>query len=379
MRKIFHTRSLTILIVVLGVLLLNSCKKEYTITVKSNNEAWGSVTGSGTYLKGKVISISAIAKTNYRFQSWQDGSTDNPRSITVRSDARYVAKFVKIGGGGGELPTNTGIFSVSATQKVHFSSGNLQWSATNGGSTATTHTVAGNGTAEGTWRFAPNQWDMIGTDNSNVSSTYTGWIDLFGFGASGYNNKYPYMTSTTHADYGNGSNNVTGTNYDWGVYNAIYNPKTQKTDAPGTWRTLTKDEWEYLMNTRSTSSSIRYAKATVHGIVGLIIVPDDYNSASYSLNSINTEGAAYTSNIIGVSDWTKLENAGCIFLPAAGSRDGTTINNVASYGNYWSITYYATAGAYYLYFDSGNLYPTGYWCERNRIYGHAVRLVKNVE
>ena len=79
---------------VLGVLGLNSCKKEYTITVKSNNEAWGRVTGSGTYTKGKVISIEAIAKNNYRFLSWQDGSTDNPRSITVRSDAMYTAKFV---------------------------------------------------------------------------------------------------------------------------------------------------------------------------------------------------------------------------------------------------------------------------------------------
>ena len=161
-------------------------------------------------------------------------------------------------------------FSVSATQKVYFSPGNLQWSATNGGNTATTHAVAGNGTAAGTWRFAPNQWDTIGANNSNVSSTYTGWIDLFGWGTSGYNNKYPYMTSTTDIDYGNGNNNILGTNYDWGVYNAIYNPKTQTTDAPGTWRTLTKDQWVYLLNTRPTASSIRYAKATVCGIIRII-------------------------------------------------------------------------------------------------------------
>ena len=45
-------------------------------------------------------------------------------------------------------------FSVSATKKVLFSPGNLQWSATGGGTTATTHAVAGGGTAEGTWRFA---------------------------------------------------------------------------------------------------------------------------------------------------------------------------------------------------------------------------------
>lgn len=53
-------------------------------------------------------------------------------------------------------------FSVSDTQKVYFSPGNLQWSATNGGSTPTSHAVAYNDTAAGTWRFAPNQWDTIG-------------------------------------------------------------------------------------------------------------------------------------------------------------------------------------------------------------------------
>ncbi len=65
-----------------------------------------------------------------------------------------------------------GVFSVSATDSVLFSPGNLQWSATG------SHAVAGGGTAAGTWRFALNQWDMIGAANSNVSSTYTGWIDL---------------------------------------------------------------------------------------------------------------------------------------------------------------------------------------------------------
>ncbi len=369
-----------IVVAIIGC-LFTSCKKEYTITVKSNNEAWGRVTGSGTYAKGKIITIRALAKPNYTFLSWQDGSTENPRYIIVRADARYVAKFVRMGNGGGsgEEPINMGIFSVSATQKVNFSPGNLQWSATNGGNTATTHTVAGNGTEAGTWRFAPNQWDMVGTDNSNVSSTYTGWIDLFGWATSGYNNKYPYMTSTVTTDYGNTANNITGTNYDWGVYNAIYNPQTKKTDAPGTWRTLTKEESEYLMNVRSTSSSIRYAKATVHGVAGLIIVPDDYSNTYYTLTNVNTEGAAYASNIIDATTWTKMETIGCIFLPAAGSRDGNSVHDVATCGNYWSITVCGKQGANYLYFNASNVYPMGFWYTANRIYGHSVRLVKDVK
>ena len=268
------------------------------------------------------------------------------------------------------------VFSVSSTDSVVFSPGNLQWSATNGGNIATTHVVAGNGTAAGTWRFASNQWDMIGSANGNISSTDTGWIDLFGWGTSGYSNKYPYMTSITSTDYGNGNNSIAGTNYDWGAYNAIYNSKTQTTDAPGTWRTLTKDEWVYLLNTRPTASSIRYAKATVCGIVGLIIVPDNCSNTYYPLTNVNTAGAAYTSNIIGATDWAKMENVGCVFLPAAGYRDGTSVFSVGSYGSYWSATYNDSSGAYFLYFGSSYLNPSG---NSGRSYGGSVRLVRSAQ
>ncbi len=265
------------------------------------------------------------------------------------------------------------LFSVSDTQKVQFSPGNLQWSATNGGNTATTHVVAGNGTVAGTWRFAPNQWDTIGRNNRNISSTYTGWIDLFGWGTSGYNNKYPYMTSASN--YGNGNNNISGTYYDWGEFNAIYNPSTDTTDAPGIWRTLTKGEWNYLLNTRNTSSGVRYAKATVNGIAGLIIVPDNWSNTYYPLTNVNTSGAASTSNIIGATDWAKMEYAGCVFLPATGERTGTSVFYVGSVGRYWSTTYYDSDHAYILGFSSNYLNAQQ---GHSRSEGASVRLVKDV-
>ena len=268
-------------------------------------------------------------------------------------------------------------FSVSSSSKVYFSPGNLQWSAKNGDSTATTHAVAGGGTAAGTWRFAPNQWDTIGANNKNISSTYSGWIDLFGWGTSGYNNKYPYMTSTTTSDYGNGNNNISGTNYDWGVYNAIYNPKTQTTDAPGTWRTLTKDEWVYLMNTRSTSSGVRYAKANVMGTNGVIIVPDNWSTSVYTLNSTNTTSANYTTNIINSNDWGKMENAGCVFLPAAGSRNGTTVGGTVTYGAYWLYEgELSDESSAHLYWFSETSADDG---SSRRSAGHSVRLVRDVK
>ena len=269
-------------------------------------------------------------------------------------------------------------FSVSATQKVLFSPGNLQWSATNGGNTATSHLIAGNGTAPGTWRFAPNQWDTIGANNGNISSTYTGWIDLFGWGTSGYNNQYPYITSLQYM--GNDTNDITNTYYDWGVYNAIYNPKTQTTDAPGTWRTLTKDEWTYLLNTRVTLSGIRYTKANVLGVNGLIIVPDNWNTSVYTLDSTDIASTTYTSNIIGANDWAKMDSAGCVFLPAGGNRYSTSVYSVGSIGGYWSTIYNNNNKAYYLYFLSNSLQNNLTTSTvGGRGDGKSVRLVKNVQ
>ncbi|MBR5436140.1 MAG: hypothetical protein IK120_04675 [Muribaculaceae bacterium] len=124
-------------------------------------------------------------------------------------------------------------FSVSADKQIYFSQGNLQYQA-----------------STDTWRFAEHQYDMIGDDNANISSTNSGWIDLFGWGTSGYNGKNPYMTSTKPSDYGDGDIDIAGTSYDWGVYNKISNGGNQA----GLWRTLTNDEWQYLISNRTDAS-----------------------------------------------------------------------------------------------------------------------------
>ena len=274
-------------------------------------------------------------------------------------------------------------FSVGANKQVYFSPGNLQWSATNGGTTSTTHATADGLGAAGTWRFAENQWDYVGDasqgtvygvggdstikcNNANVSQIYQGWIDLIYWGTSGYNGKQPYQASSV-----SGNNDISGTNYDWGVYNAIYNPKTHTTDPAGTWRILTNDEFVYIFNTRSTTSGVRYAKAQVNGSNGLIIVPDEWTTHTYTLNSTNTTGANYSTNVISLNDWNVLEEAGCVFLPAAGHRTA----NINSFGNYWSGTANAYNNSYIAVFTN-TAFVQSYNNPRGS--GISVRLVRDV-
>ena len=271
-----------------------------------------------------------------------------------------------------------GAFSVSPTTKVAFSPGNLQYQA-----------------STDTWRFAEHQYDYVGDaskgnvyangvkcDNAKISSSYNGWIDLFGWGTSGYNDKYPYMTSRNDSDYGDGEKDIAGTNYDWGVYNQI------GSDPKGTWRTLTWNEWWYLYVDRPNANRL-WGHGTVNGVPGTIILPDDWVLPNGLSFTAGTEGMPFDDNeyaYIGYGDhfgdntytlaqWAKMEAAGACFLPAAGFREGgTTIYEILSAGVYWSSTKYQYADAYadFFYFQTDQLFP---WRSIMRYYGFSVRAV----
>ena len=321
-------------------------------------------------------------------------------SATLQRNKLYTADMLSADFTG-EASTNSlnntdYYFTVDANRTVLFSPGNLQYNASNteGGS----H-----------FRFAPNQWNYVGTQckygnvydasgakskNESISSSYNGWIDLFGWGTSGYKSKYPYMTSTTNTQYGNGANNLTGSNanYDWGVYNAIYNPKTKSTDAKNTWRLLTSPELEYLLATRATNKTVngtrnaRYTMAIIrtdaNSVHGLILFPDNYNGGTPTgvtwgkINGKSSWGTRCTA-----AGWTSLEKAGCVFIPAAGFRTGTTVYSVGAnqsadqpYQVYvWLSTHVDENYAHHLLVNTNDVKDA---VGPQRSNGYAVRLVK---
>ena len=251
--------------------------------------------------------------------------------------------------GSGNTPSTegslSGLFSVGNGKTVRFSQGNLQYQA-----------------STDTWRFAENQYDCIGNANSNVSLFYQGWVDLFGWGASGYNDVKPWLT-----DYDMDAMSITGTKYDWGLNNAISNGG----DKAGLWRLLTIDQWEYIVNRRNGS---RFAKATVNNVRGLLLLPDGWSTATYALNAINDATGGYESNYISATDWSDvLEANGAVFLPCAGIREGTTVNYVNGFGRYWSSTYIEKARS--LFIHQSDVRPEG----ADYHWGLAVRLVTDVK
>ena len=236
-----------------------------------------------------------------------------------------------------------GLFTINEDgNQVYFSKGNLQYQPYNN-----------------IWRFAENQLDCVGGDNSNISPNYGGWIDLFGWG-TGDN---PLKTSTDYHAYMSFT--------DWGI-NSISNGG----NLPNLWRTPTKEEWSYLVFTRTTASGINFAKATVNGVVGMMILPDDWNSSYYDLNAINSTSDSYSVNLITLENWTSIFEAhGVVFLPAAGRRHGTSVDIIpGTQGQYWSSTSNGST-AWGPYFDENYFFlGTGH-----NFHGYPVRLVLDAE
>ena len=259
------------------------------------------------------------------------------------------------------MTKKVGIFSVSSSKQVTFSPGNLQYTR-----------------STNTWSFASAQYEVIGTDNvigGSVSSDPTDGdekegtaladkVDLFG-----WSTKYTDFGVSKSSDY----RYYSGSFVDWGT-NKIGN------DARNTWRTLTYDEWSYVVFSRPNASSLK-GVAQVNGVNGLIFLPDNWTcpaGVTFKSGFHSYQGVGYYAayQTFTVAEWSKLEAAGAVFLPAAGDRWGSDVSNVQGCGHYWSATGFNSYGAYCLRFYSNGV--TTYAMDLLRLHGQSVRLVKDL-
>ena len=67
-------------------------KNQYTITTSCNAEQ-GNVSKPQTAKYLDEVTISATANLGYHFKQWNDGNTDNPRTIKLTQDTTFVAEF----------------------------------------------------------------------------------------------------------------------------------------------------------------------------------------------------------------------------------------------------------------------------------------------
>ena len=255
-----------------------------------------------------------------------DGSAYQNDGATILTQGTYTYPPEPLAG------VINGLFSVSETKKVYFSKGNLQATYKN---------------SSWTWSFADHQYDALGEAGANTlidgngTVSADGSVDLFGW--VGTNSAFTGMAafgisnSETIGAYGN--TNGEALKSDWGT-NAISNGGNV---ANYGWRTLTRDEWNYVVSARADADSKKGA-ATVSGVKGWILLPDAWTlPAGANFTAGATSG--YTTNTYTAERWADMESAGAVFLPVTGLRSGTSMIKQDE-GHYWSATVYTNHAAY---------------------------------
>jgi len=339
-------------------------------------------------------------------------------------DASGEAKLLTASQPEGRL---SGKFSVAAGKQVYFSIGNLQYLGS-----------GADGNSSPIWRFAEHQYDYLGagptsaTFGGNVTiAGYTSGTetthekgyntgsdkpgaarDFFGWGTSGIegytpiaiyhnpyntgeeNNKYNAYGYTTKNLY-DGDGDAKG-KADWG-YNAISNGGNTQNSG---WRTLTKDEYGYLLgpgnpgttcrtsSTIGTNENARFAMIKIEYETGkyangLLLFPDVFTWNTETMGDVPQNINKYDSKTFDsytAAQFAKIEAAGAAFLPASGYRGGVTFYNVNEDCRYWSSTHYVAPNlcrAYYLKAVPGNVSPKAN--DGDREVARPVRLVVDVK
>lgn len=311
------------------------------ITIACVPEEGGSVTGGGSYITGETCILKVSANAGYTFLNWTENgqqiSDEMEYSFAVNSERHIVANFIPV-------PTGAikGLFTINANgDQVFFSKGNLQYNI-----------------ESDIWRFAEHQYDHIASSSTNT------WMDLFCWG-TGDN---PTLFSGNENDY--------TTFVDWGV-NSISNGGNQA----GMWHTLSAEEWSYIINERENAIT-KYGIGNVDSIGGLILLPDNWHCPiGLTFNpGFSSENYDWSHNTYTVSEWQLMEDAGAVFLPAAGEKyvsvgPGGSAISIWGYnemGVYWSF-FGLHEGSRFLIFHS--TYLDSLSTEGVPYYGYSVRLV----
>ena len=293
----------------------------YTIKATAEN---GTVVGAGVYVAGDKVTLTADPAMDYTFVNWTKGgevvSTANPFVFEATENLDLVANFTAISQ---TSKTLSGKFSTGEYEYAEFATGNLQYNV-----------------KDEKWSVAKQQYQYIGDANINVGDpNYKGWIDMFGW-------------STNETNYGVDPRNVNefydGEFVDWGNIEELGDG----------WSTLSADQWKYLLNERTNASSLKQI-ARVGSVVGIMLFPDNWNAPL----TVTAQPDSYFDVDIHnytLEQWAELEEAGALFLPAAGRRTGGHGNMINYDQQVETREDYLVNGGFYRWQDNTNIYCY-YW------------------
>ena len=282
---------------------------------------------------GNPIVIPAGQKARITALGILDPAVIRP-AFSVAIEGQDVTDFsLSVPGPNGTVGLLPGVFTVG-DKKIRFSKGNLQAVLENGVITK--------------WQFAENQWDVA--NNVEEISNGTGVIDQFLISSTAplnywgiYDGFWKHLTEGGDIDPQYANNYVIGS-----IQNQWTNPDFVAGYGSG-WTVLNDDEENYsdfynLLMTEISRENLPHGAYTItyemhctpariEGVVGVVVFPDGYvqpeniplvvpDNFVYS----SSVGARYVTaesvNVYSSTQWSQMEAAGAVFLPAGNYNGG---------------------------------------------------------
>ena len=345
------------------------------ITVLCNNggKVWignKEITTSREYEVGDRVTIHAMPEDDYQLFKWDDDdSRQFDREITVgETDSTYTAEFISAN----LIPA---LFTVNSEgRQVFFSKGNL-WYGKVGASESST------------FNFENEQWEFSPTSNGSRDATHVSHFFWSKFAHVACRESYIELEKVDRTD-------IFFTNMQESAGADKPNASFIVAGEANRYRTLSGgegSEWEYLINLRTTkdnqaptingTSDARWMRCSVRlnndrYVKGLLIFSDTFTWPKG--DGAPAEDSAYGNSPATYSrdEFKKLEDAGCVFLPATGVFNGDVLN-IGNSGIYWSSSAESETFAFSLFFTDDRINPGagGFF----RKFGYSVRLVMDAE
>lgn len=275
-----------------------------TYDMRNEKEAYIPVSAGITLVGGYTLTAyDMLGNVIGTISTSSDLTFENGKYYTIKDfDTRLQAPLPD---NDGALP---GKFTINEDgDQVYFSKGNLYWDGDS-------FEFETNQYDYPSWEFNSNHVGHFYWSN-NASEAYTDHLEI------NYETKFGFCNFFTNAT------------------PETANPDFTVNDVKGKYRTLSKNEWTYLLNNH------RHLDAKVNDVLGLVIAPDDF----------------YGEFSDSYADDAALATDGLVFLPYAGKRDGVFIDNSGNCGHYWSASLERMYddenlfNFYYIYFQDNDI------------------------
>lgn len=187
-----------------------------------------------------------------------------------------------------------GKFSVSNTKQVRFSQGNLYWDSV-------------------LYKFEDSQFSSSWNETDHVGLFF-------------WSKDASVARGESYWDEAASTSDIFFTN----VYSQKANPDFTVNGETGKFRSLSTEEWEYLLKKRKNAAELFKNDVTVCGEEHCLVIAPDICLNNYAFNKTKTSYDA--------SEWATAEAAGVICLPSAGYRNNKYASDEGDDGFYWTST-----------------------------------------